>query len=762
MKQKNASYSSVFWISGSRHNFDFLKGGKMESSANGRLIQIAATIFIFLLSLCVFVGCEDDDERPDFRVSQTELDLASGESDTIKVGGGRYPYEISSPDESIATATLSGRTITVTGVDAGETTFTIRDGDSYSETIVVNVVGEPATPNRNLLSVEGDRIDNIDFSLIRPATAPEEITAELPTGEKVTLKKEKTVQRDAENYSWFGINENGVLDSVVLTVTDGVMFGRIENQMDAYYIKPHGNTHKFIQHEPEDLIPLINDTAVPNERSAGIKTAEDTVTQEPPVEETVFQIELREDGSVIDVLVLYTERMEEKYGSEINAIIHNFIDLSNGSYDNSGIQTELRLAHAEVYDDPASREDQGIDSALNHIRGSDRIFDLRNNVKADLVCLLREYQGNGLPCGRAWVMSNNVSAQFESYAFSIVEVRFEDERSSGDRWYCSELTFAHEIGHNLGCAHDRGNAEKPGAYDYSYGFDHDGEFGTIMSYNKINRISYFSNPLFKYGDIPIGIDENEADSSNNALTINNTREIVANFRVNIEESDSIVLFPDANLEAIIRAKIEKPTDPIQEEDLRAVETLLVPGEGIESIEGLQYCPNLRELDLRSNMVSDISQLSDLNQLEILLLNENPVDDISDLSGMPSLIELNLSKTDVENLSPLSDLTTLEVLFLWGMGISDISAVSSLSNLNFISFGNNLISDISPLKDLVALDTVWLDANEITDIEPLVQNAGIGEGDEVRLQNNPLNTDSCQEFLPLLEDRGVDVLYSDCN
>jgi hypothetical protein len=659
---------------------------------------------------------------------------------------------------------MSGRVVTVTGVNAGETTFSIRDSDSYSETIVVNVVGEPATPNRNLLSVEGDRIDEIDFSLIRPATAPDEITAELPTGEKITLKKEKTVQRKDGGYSWFGNNKNSVLDSVVLTVTDGVMFGRIENKDDTYSVRRDGNGYRIFKHNPDALIPLINDTAMPlgvrsNDRS---ETTDDIPMQDAPTEEIIFEL-VKEDGSVIDILVLFTERMDEEYGNQIIGEINQFIALSNKAFYSSGVQTELNLVHAEVYSDERVQEDESIEKALDHIEISESIGNMRNIYNADLVCLLRKFAGTAETCGLANVMpASMVGPEFGPFAFSVVEVSPLDERDKFPIGYCSEVTFIHEIGHNLGCAHDRRNARVDGAFDYSYGFDYPGEFGTIMSYNKVNRILYFSNPSKRYKDIPIGINENELDSSNNVLTINNTREIVANFRVNIEESDSIVLFPDANLEAIIRAKIEKPTDPIHEEDLKAIETMLVSGEGIESIEGLQFCSNLRELDLRSNMVSDISQLSDLNQLEILLLNENPVDDISDLSGMPSLIELNLSKTDVENLSPLSDLTTLEVLFLWGMGISDISAVSSLSNLNFISFGNNLISDISPLKDLVALDTVWLDANEITDIEPLVQNAGIGEGNEVRLQNNPLNTASCQEFLPLLEDRGVVVLYSDCN
>jgi hypothetical protein len=49
-------------------------------------------------------------------------------------------------------------------------------------------------------------------------------------------------------------------------------------------------------------------------------------------------------------------------------------------------------------------------------------------------------------------------------------------------------------------------------------------------------------------------------------------------------------------------------------------------------------------------------------------------------------------------------------------------------------------------------------NPISDISPLVDNPGLGEGDDVILVNNPLSEESINVYIPELEARGVTVEY----
>jgi hypothetical protein len=111
-----------------------------------------------------------------------------------------------------------------------------------------------------------------------------------------------------------------------------------------------------------------------------------------------------------------------------------------------------------------------------------------------------------------------VSNDFAPYAFSVVLRSFISK------------AFPHELGHNMGAHHDRGNAPSPGAYDYSYGYYHPGQnFGTIMSYPGF-FIPHFSNPLVDYNGVPTGIPEGDSNSADNAKTLNNTASTVSLFR----------------------------------------------------------------------------------------------------------------------------------------------------------------------------------------------------------------------------------------
>lgn len=97
------------------------------------------------------------------------------------------------------------------------------------------------------------------------------------------------------------------------------------------------------------------------------------------------------------------------------------------------------------------------------------------------------------------------------------------------------MAFAHELGHNQGCNHDREN-EISGcnASTYSYGYRVTGNNGvlyrTIMSYAPGQSIARFSNPDVTYQGVPVGVPIGQPLESHNAQTINNTASIVDSFR----------------------------------------------------------------------------------------------------------------------------------------------------------------------------------------------------------------------------------------
>lgn len=83
----------------------------------------------------------------------------------------------------------------------------------------------------------------------------------------------------------------------------------------------------------------------------------------------------------------------------------------------------------------------------------------------------------------------------------------------------------------------------------------------------------------------------------------------------------VVEFPDANLEAVIREAISKPTGDILRSDLvgAGFDQLFAESRGISNLTGLEHCTDLYVLYLFDNNISDISVLASLTKLAQLHL-----------------------------------------------------------------------------------------------------------------------------------------------
>lgn len=236
--------------------------------------------------------------------------------------------------------------------------------------------------------------------------------------------------------------------------------------------------------------------------------------------------------TTIDVMILYTPGLAARLGNGLSARLDQLVALSNQAYRDSGVFIDLRLVHSEQVDYSDETTNGDALEALTKAKAPAfaAVPGLRNAWGADLVSLIRPFNNDlSGSCGNAWLNGEKGRpvADGKNYGYSVVS---DGNDVNGSRWYCTDLTFTHELGHNMGSAHDRAHAEEQGAYPYSYGYGVDKTFGTIMSYLD-PEVAKFSNPgIICAKDIPCGIDESAADAANNALSLNNTRQAVAGFR----------------------------------------------------------------------------------------------------------------------------------------------------------------------------------------------------------------------------------------
>ena len=166
--------------------------------------------------------------------------------------------------------------------------------------------------------------------------------------------------------------------------------------------------------------------------------------------------------------------------------------------------------------------------------------------------------------------------------------------------------------------------------------------------------------------------------------------------------------------------------------------------------------HLVQLELYNNNISDISSLAELTHLTYLFLGDNSVSDLSPLAGLIHLVRLELYNNNISDISSLAELTHLTFLHLGDNSVSDLSPLERLTNLDGLDLYGNSVSDLSPLAELNGLTFLQIDGNLVSDLSPLVANTGLGDGDVVYVQENPLSYASIHTHIPILLERGVTV------
>jgi len=153
-------------------------------------------------------------------------------------------------------------------------------------------------------------------------------------------------------------------------------------------------------------------------------------------------------------------------------------------------------------------------------------------------------------------------------------------------------------------------------------------------------------------------------------------------------------------------------------DLDGITELWLEGDEVFGLAGIELLTNLKDLELWSTQIRDISPLGSLVNLRYLFLGDNEIDDISPLSSLTKLFGLGLDNNEIKDITPLSSLTNLEVLLLIESQIRDITPLSGLTQLEILKLWDTQISDITPLLPLVNLISLNLWNNEINDISSL--------------------------------------------
>lgn len=335
-------------------------------------------------------------------------------------------------------------------------------------------------------------------------------------GETLSLERLEWTQLPNGDRIWSGRIANEPLSRATFAVRGKTLSGVIDRAMtsgnELFEITPSPAGYQVFQHDPERLPPVLSQTLpapIPTGRQA-VPAGTDPASDQP----------------VIDLMVVYTPASRARYGKEgLEAKILQAVADANTAFVNSRINARFALVHLR---EVAYTENGLSSTALVALQRTtdgqlDEVHALRDTYGADLVALISEDTSS---CGLSYVMTTP-SPGFAGNAFSVVY--------SG---CLASLSLAHELGHLLGCQHDRSSTSGAAAFPFAYGWrqcDPSGpQFRTIMAEacGGAIRVNYFSNPALEYSGSPLGIDAvlDPTNGADNARAINQTASIAAAFR----------------------------------------------------------------------------------------------------------------------------------------------------------------------------------------------------------------------------------------
>jgi hypothetical protein len=314
--------------------------------------------------------------------------------------------------------------------------------------------------------------------------------------------------------TWSGSSADG--DYATLTFVDGRTVGTAAVDGVVYDISPVPGGRLLIVEEgrkfPNELEPL-GDQAV-HGGAGHTDDDKETASAQPdggPPPST-------SSGPVVDVLTWYDTAARTYYGGDSEALteLTATVNEMNAAYDRSGVNQSVHSVGIEyvaysgsaVSNTELTRWQAGADGFLDsvHVR--------RDQLAADLAALVTPLSDG---CGIAYLGGPASGAN----GFSVTDPG------------CARgnLSYAHELGHNMGAGH--GDPDGGGLFSYSNGYrDLVNDFRTIMAYDSAScpggscpRVGHFSSPTVFFNGHPTG-----SVTHDNARTISERAAITAAYR----------------------------------------------------------------------------------------------------------------------------------------------------------------------------------------------------------------------------------------
>lgn len=379
-----------------------------------------------------------------------------------------------------------------------------------------------------------------------------QLTVTAPDGRKLQLNYERHVEHPDGNWTWVGrLAGAGVGEEAIITFGEKAVFGVIPNGDGNNLRLTMAQGRSWLVSTDRSKLPGLQDAAgeepdyfVPPSLAGSLAS---NGSGGPTAAAAGSLVAAAATDNTIDVVVGYTTGLATSLGGQSQALtrLNNLVDITNQAYLNSQVPATLRMVgsvqvnYADATDNGDTLEKlTGYKSGTGTIPVDPAFATLRatrDQVGADLVSLVRKFrtpENDG--CGIAWLLGGGGTGIDNSdapFGYSVVSDGSDLNEGDNKTYFCRDETFAHELGHNMGQAHNPEDSSGIGAHSYSYGYReaaNDG-FYTVMAYRLASSnqtaIRYFGNPNVSYLGRPVG-----SATADNVRSLTQTLPLIAAFR----------------------------------------------------------------------------------------------------------------------------------------------------------------------------------------------------------------------------------------
>jgi hypothetical protein len=392
---------------------------------------------------------------------------------------------------------------------------------------------------------------------------------ELPLPDGATLRVEpgSIVRHPNGDVSYGGtVAGQGAAYSVFVTEGPEASFGTWITPRGRYRLESWGERAWLIALDHPELSEPANEGDVV---AAPIRAARDAaLTSEPRASKPPGQ-DKAAPGTQIDTLFLYTAAFSQRYpGTARETRINYLVALANQIFANSAVDLGVRVVGIDATDySEAGTNAAALDAMRIALEGNGvpapgltGLRARRDALGADLITLVRPHDIEMRDsCGIAYLFGRGAN-----YGVNVLS----DGTSSWS--ICSDETYAHEVGHNLGAEHQLGASSNNAGFGRAHvalGQYHTvmGSFGTGNP-NRGLRLQRFSNPQQLCGGRPCGV----AGAADNARRLRANMGDVAGYRSprsNVAAADApAALDPDEDGDGVPESRDAFPHDAAHHAD----------------------------------------------------------------------------------------------------------------------------------------------------------------------------------------------------